>query len=508
MEVKKASTTAIVIMLALLVCANVSEGQVLLDEPVARLGRGTIEDIAYSPDGNLLALGTSVGLCLLDGNYLANLGFMKGYSSSISSIAFSPDGKTIASNGGKTVLLWDIASKRKIADLEGHTDLVTSVAFSPDGRMIGSSGGEGVRLWDVDTRTQMAELGDNATEVSSIDFSPDGRLLALGVRDGVQLWDVEQRKLTAIFDAGIDRIAFSFAFSSDWETLALVGDEIIQLWDVERKVNMRQIHLPSYATTMITSFAFSPDGKYFAFSYFMIYPVLMGFETPPEHYTDFFALTPEGDIDEDIPLPHWWYIRSGMPLFWYMASPLAFSPDGTKMAIVGWSWLDEYSSVELWDTRLFLYVISISEENLPPVDAEKYRLAYTDSLWIEMPTTSVEPMGKVPFTWGRLKPVYAQRAVRCTKLLQNYPNPFNPETWIPFELALESEVVLRIHDAKGSLIREISLGKKPAGSYVQRSKAIHWDGRNGTGEQVSSGIYFYTIEAGDFTATRKMVVAD
>ena len=93
-----------------------------------------------------------------------------------------------------------------------------------------------------------------------------------------------------------------------------------------------------------------------------------------------------------------------------------------------------------------------------------------------------------------------------TELLANYPNPFNPETWIPFRLAEDSNVSLSIYGASGSLVRTIDIGFTPAAVYEGRSDAIYWDGRNDFGEQVSSGIYFYHLSAGEFSATRKMVI--
>ena len=93
-----------------------------------------------------------------------------------------------------------------------------------------------------------------------------------------------------------------------------------------------------------------------------------------------------------------------------------------------------------------------------------------------------------------------------TALLANYPNPFNPETWIPYQLAEPAEVTLRIYAVNGALVRTLALGYQPAGVYRIRSRAAYWDGRNSFGEAVASGIYFYTLIAGDFTATRKMLI--
>ncbi|MDD9972911.1 MAG: T9SS type A sorting domain-containing protein, partial [Candidatus Poribacteria bacterium] len=91
-------------------------------------------------------------------------------------------------------------------------------------------------------------------------------------------------------------------------------------------------------------------------------------------------------------------------------------------------------------------------------------------------------------------------------LLQNYPNPFNPETWIPYQLSEDSLVSVSIYDTTGQLIRTLSLGYQSAGFYNSREHAAYWDGRNAVGEPVASGLYFYTLTMGDFTATRKMLI--
>ena len=93
-----------------------------------------------------------------------------------------------------------------------------------------------------------------------------------------------------------------------------------------------------------------------------------------------------------------------------------------------------------------------------------------------------------------------------TTLLANYPNPFNPETWIPYQLAKSADVSLTIYDIRGVIVRELQLGHQRAGLYQSRSRAAYWDGRNAVGESVASGVYFYTLTAGEFTATRKMLI--
>ena len=105
-----------------------------------------------------------------------------------------------------------------------------------------------------------------------------------------------------------------------------------------------------------------------------------------------------------------------------------------------------------------------------------------------------------------LEQLLAVVAPKETTLLPNYPNPFNPETWIPYQLAENASVTLTIYDTTGVVVRRLDLGHRMTGFYESRSKAIYWDGKNGLGERVASGIYFYTFTAGDYSATRKMVI--
>ena len=93
-----------------------------------------------------------------------------------------------------------------------------------------------------------------------------------------------------------------------------------------------------------------------------------------------------------------------------------------------------------------------------------------------------------------------------TALLPNFPNPFNPETWIPYHLAKGADVTLRIYAMNGALVRSLTLGHQAAGKYQNRSRAAYWNGKNAFGEPLASGLYFYTLTAGDFTATRKMII--
>ena len=127
--------------------------------------------------------------------------------------------------------------------------------------------------------------------------------------------------------------------------------------------------------------------------------------------------------------------------------------------------------------------------------------------WIAQ--AQVENDGSLAFQRGieNLQQLLALLTPEQTALLANYPNPFNPETWIPYQLSQASDVQIGIYAINGTLVRTLNLGHQPAGVYQQRTRAAYWDGRNQLGESVASGVYFYTLTAGDFTATRKMLIA-
>ena len=116
--------------------------------------------------------------------------------------------------------------------------------------------------------------------------------------------------------------------------------------------------------------------------------------------------------------------------------------------------------------------------------------------------------GSLVFRQGiaNLESLLASLIPAKTVLLPNYPNPFNPETWIPYHLSEPADVTLNIYSVDGKVVRHLELGHQAAGFYQSRSRAAYWDGRNAGGEQVASGVFFYTLTAGDFSAIRKMVI--
>ena len=161
-------------------------------------------------------------------------------------------------------------------------------------------------------------------------------------------------------------------------------------------------------------------------------------------------------------------------------------------------------------TDLLIIVENLDDSAIPaaPVLREAFAAVSPETLqmWLNLLQTSDD--GSVVYykTLAILQGLLATARPHETALLPNYPNPFNPETWIPYQLSKDADVTLTIYAVNGQMVRRLSLGHQPAGMYQSRSRAAYWDGKNTFGEPVASGVYFYTITAGDFTATRKMLI--
>ncbi len=183
------------------------------------------------------------------------------------------------------------------------------------------------------------------------------------------------------------------------------------------------------------------------------------------------------------------------------------STDKVTTTIIG----DENQfSPDKWESKKVEYQLTV-------VDAQTGRAAMIGDI-LEISVQSLDPLIRVqPLQYIvtaddvkqsriQLPELVIYKILWETSLLQNYPNPFTPETWIPYRLAEDAFVTLTIYDQTGHLVRTLNVGNRIAAVYESESKAIYWDGRNGLGERVASGVYFYTLTAGDYSATRRMLI--
>ena len=235
----------------------------------ARLGKGTVGEVAYSPDGNRLAVASGTGIWLYDASTGKELYLLTGHTERVRAVAFSPDGNTIASGSeDNTVMLWDTITREPKHTLIGHENIVTSVAFSPNGSILASASFDGyVRLWDMTTGELKKITPEGISSITQVVFNPSGDTFA-GSTIGeniIYLWDAATGKLKTTLEID-SQFAGNVAFSHDGEKIAInCSSDHIQFWEV----STGQYEGTLYGhRTNIMDIAFSPDGNTFASIYF------------------------------------------------------------------------------------------------------------------------------------------------------------------------------------------------------------------------------------------------
>ncbi|MCG9129426.1 PD40 domain-containing protein [Candidatus Poribacteria bacterium] len=491
--------------------------------------------LAISPKNRTVAIGGRHGIHLWDissGEYNTRL---NEHGEKHWAIAFSPDGQTLASDIGWSFRLWNLKQGVPFATNKGYLGNeasgygIASIAYSPDGRYLASGSSDGtVQLWHLG-RTHKGTLYGHKGGLWDIAFSPDSRYLLSGSLDcTVRLWDVNNQELITTF-IGHDAEVQCVAYSPKGNIVASGGkDNTVILWDVSAGKQIRQL---KGHPNSVTSVALSPNGE---------------------------ILASVGYTDNRIRL---WDVQSGesLPPLSGQYYKISFSADGSHLVSVNsggtamvWDWesitgKDEKITIipedvnkdGVVDIQDLIFVVSqfgkagtenIADvnndgvvdvtdfvlvageiENLnsaPPVAAFSNNILTVET--VKMCVNHAQSSNHTSDKYRRGVAFLEQLLIGLTPkkiaLLPNFPNPFNPETWIPFQLAKSSDVTIQINASNGQLVRHIDLGYRPAGNYHSRHKAVYWNGMNDEGEPVASGLYFYTMSAGEFTATRRMLI--
>ena len=446
-----------------------------------------------SPDGKTRAnIKGWNDILLSDAETDAEQHTLTGHTDRINRLVFSPDGRTLASSShDKTIRLWDVVGGQHKHTLVGHRDWVGSVLFSPDGRTLASgSGDKTIRLWDVVAGQHKHTLVGHTAEINSVVFSPDGRTLASGggwADETIRVWNVETGELKHELSGHTGDYAFvQFRPDSpDSRTLASWGrGETFYLWNAETGElkheftgHTRQVNGVSFSSDGTTLASGSSDGTVLVWN--LAFPPI-----EPEK--------PAEDINGDGVVNILDLVR--------VASDLGESGEnGTDVNGDG--------IVNILDLVLVAGALG-NVAAAPSLQSQVSELLTATDVqqWL----TQAHRLDLTDATVQRgvlfLEQLLAILTPKETTLLPNYPNPFNPETWIPYRLAEDSNVTLTIHALNGQPIRRLKLGHQTAGTYYSRSRAAYWDGKNEFGEGVASGVYFYHLSAGDYSATRKMLI--
>ena len=454
----------------------------------------------YSPDGNTLACQSGTWTLLWDvarGTHIATLSGYGGVRSNTSygfaSIVFSPDGQFLVGghNYNTAVHLWS-AGRTHTAAFIGHTDGIISVDLSYDARILASgSNDRTVRLWYVATATQINTLNGHTDRVHCVKFNPDATIVASGSKDKtIILWDVSTGERITTLTGHTDSVN-TIAFSLTGNTIvsgAGWDDNQIRLWDVS--TGKLKTTLTGH-TSGVKEVIFSPDGSTLVSGGMDGMVLLWDFTSIIGTDIEVSQHAVDANRDGVVDLQDLIYVAS------------QFGQSGVDNDAD----VNEDGVVNIED--ILLVAAALEDGNAAPSRYSRYIEVLTAAQvqqWISQARQIHYNSLALKKGIAVLEQLLDLLIPKETVLLPNFPNPFNPETWIPYQLASSVDVTLDIYSANGHLVRTLKLGHQHAGIYQNRTRAVYWDGKNKLGELVASGIYFYTMSAGEFTATRRMVI--
>ena len=444
----------------------------------------TFDEFAISPDSQTIAIGQDRWIELRDiytGEVIAQFDY-----DPWSTIAFSQTGKRIATEH----LVLDIGNpeNREVLDKLGYS----SIAFSAGDTHLASIGEDNlIHLWEQQDGKYaycyalQPPVEGVLTFIPSLDGTP---ILAVVNPKQVAVWELRdqpQQLLILELDA-----RWPIHFSGDGRYLFANSEDGLQIWDWREQKRIQHPPRPQYL-------AISRDSSVLLTWEDKTWKILV--------WDGRSLLLPEPGVSYDINRDR------AVNILDLVAAAAQFGQSGTDLSgdVNGDEKVNE-SDLELIGLRLgenaaapsLRFNHSGPTVSYHPSKVKRQFQALTALESLETPSRGAHIARDLLRVWlSRMEP-----SVTETKLLPNYPNPFNPETWIPYQLSEAAHVRIRIYDVAGHLVRTLDLGTKLASSYLSRTQAAYWDGRNDGGETVSSGIYWYELDSGSFRATRKMVI--
>ena len=418
----------------------------------------------FSPDGSYRATSTSFNVSLIEVNSGNTVWQISNDFTDV--VIFSPDGRYLAIGddwNGTHLVIREVSTGNLVWSRDSQ---VTSASFSPDGRYLVTgdenrydSGRFGVYIWKVSSNQLVREI-QTQSYVYSVAFSPNGRHVAIGQRND---------------DIDIYRI----------------GDEEI---NESTPITLEKSIDTGYTVHYLS---WSPDGLFISDNRKVYRPLLdpILMDLVPKPLDARRDVNGDGVVDvNDLVLVASNFSKS----FAVDANP---NPDVTRDGVVDLADLLEivialnaaaaapssnsHTDSTLTAKNLQHYVDQAKQFNVNDLTFQK-GVAVLEHIIATLTASETVPTE--------------------TALFPNYPNPFNPETWIPYQLAAAADVTLTLYDVNGRVVRTLELGHQRAGIYQDQKRAAYWDGRNMQAEPVASGVYFYTLTAGEFTATRKLLI--
>ena len=530
------------------------------------IGEGDVESFAFSPNGDILATGSNEGIVRLwniSTWWTDNVNTQRLKPGGIvRAVAFSPNGKYLATdgyNGGKTnITFWEVSSGKKILKMEVGVYEVYALAFSPCGEYlaVGSYDPNRMILYRIGTKeiaptTDITEFWSITRQnpVMGVAWSPNGNYIS----DGLEIFQT-------LLHPEVHNLNSEIIVESDQNTTAANENEVVVRLTpdtlespsigTQLSLNLDIVGAESItgyqATVTFDSTALryveSENGGYLPSGAFFIPPIAHGNTVTLAAS----SLAGESSGDGTLATITFEVVAAKASTVRLSDVVLTNSSGGSSVPEIENAEISEPPQlpedvnkdgvVNIIDLTLVASKFGNQGQNAADVNAD----GVVNIIDLTLVAAAFGNTAAAPITWYRdsdiaptrqqlqqwlreahqlnltdpafqrgilvLEQLLAALTPKETALLPNYPNPFNPETWIPYQLAEPANIRISIYVADGKRIRTLDLGHQPVGIYESRSRAAYWDGKNSQGELVASGVYFYTLTAGEFTATLKMLI--
>ena len=500
---------------------------------------GGVRCVSFSPDGGVLASGAwSEGVELWDAATHSSIGTLA--HRWVTSMSFSPDGKALATGGGTRIELWDVESGEKLTTL-WHADRITSVSFAPDGKPLASG-----------TDTGSVDFWDTSEWVESVEFEiPDRNLRAaiasaLGIPRNARIRRTDVATLTRL---SARRASISDLTGLEWatnlKTLLLPNNSISDLSPLKGLIHLSWLDLGGNRISDTSPLAGLTELRLFfaggnrianltplAGLTNLTYVILNS--NSVSDLSPLVANTELGREDavqvKNNPLSYRTILTDipklrerGLAIEFTKRPPRAedVNSDGLvdvlDLVLVASGLGNEGRNlaadvngngvVNVQDLVLVANEFDDAGAAAPLLEGGDRALTAEEiRSWLSAAKAIGIKDASVARGIEALERLLDSVAPGETALLANYPNPFNPETWLPYQLAEDATVSLTIYDVAGAPVRRLEMGHQRAGYYTDRGSAAYWDGRNGSGEAVPSGIYFYELATPSFRDLRRMVI--